>query len=104
MLDRHEVKLWTDMRELRTRRLSMTPRHLQRLFMATFDRSPKRVLRLIRVRHARWLLENSTVTLTQIALECGFAGASNFSRAFVQETRCSPGQFRQQGARRSPGP
>jgi transcriptional regulator GlxA family with amidase domain len=82
--------------------LSMSQRQLQRLFVSTFGRSPTQVFRLMRVRHARWLLENSTFSLTKIAFECGFSDSSHFIRSFSEETRCTPGEFRKRLRGRAP--
>jgi transcriptional regulator GlxA family with amidase domain len=74
--------------------LRMSRRQLQRLFVSTFGRSPTQVFRLMRVQHGRWLLENSTLSLMKIAFECGFCDSSHFIRSFVEETECTPGEYR----------
>ena len=81
------------------RRLQMSQRQLERLFIATFGRSPSHVYRLMRVQHGRWLLENSTLPLTKVAFECGFADSSHFIRCFLEELGCTPGEFRRRFAR-----
>lgn len=78
------------------RRLDMNQRQLERLFASAFGDSPSHIYRLMRVRHGRWLLENSQLPLTKIAFECGFADSSHFIRCFVEELKCTPGEFRRQ--------
>jgi transcriptional regulator GlxA family with amidase domain len=78
------------------RQLGISVRQLQRLFLTSFERTPSEVYRLMRVRHGRWLLQNSSLSITQIAAECGFSDTSHFSRAFGRETDCTPGEFRRQ--------
>ena len=74
--------------------LNVSHRQLQRLFDLAFGRSPTEIFRHMRVRHARCLLENSTLTIKEIAFECGFSDSSHFIRSFVEEICCTPGEFR----------
>jgi AraC family transcriptional regulator len=47
-----------------------------------------------RVEKAKGLLTNSHRVLADIALDCGFADQSHFSRTFQSTTRMSPGTWR----------
>lgn len=85
------------------RRLKMSQRQLERLFMSTFHSSPSHVYRLMRVQHGRWLLETSMLPLTKVAFECGFADSSHFIRCFLDELGCTPGEFRRRLARHPNG-
>jgi len=57
-------------------------RQLERLFHAAIGRSPTAFQRQMRLEYGKWLLENGTGTVTQVAFDCGFADASHFSREF----------------------
>ena len=49
-----------------------------------------------RINHARDFLENSTLTLAEIAYKTGFESTSYFSRAFKSLVGISPGRYRKQ--------
>ena len=53
---------------------------------------PAAVWREIRLAHGHWLLVNSSRTVTQIALECGFADGAHFSRWFKADLWRSAGR------------
>jgi two-component system response regulator YesN len=46
-----------------------------------------------RVDHAKALLKNGDMNLTEIALETGFSSSAYFSRVFRQETGMSPSEY-----------
>ncbi|MEO9824217.1 MAG: helix-turn-helix domain-containing protein [Paracoccaceae bacterium] len=72
--------------------------------LAAFNRhagvGPTEVWRNIRLAHSRWLLLNTSRTVTQIAFECGFADCAHFSRWFQKRYETSPTDFRK--GRKSP--
>lgn len=49
----------------------------------------------VRERHARSALQDSDVTLSEIAMRLGFADESSFSRAFRRWTGMAPGAYRE---------
>ena len=67
---------------------------LGRIFQNTTNQSPARFRRLLQLQHARWLLTNSTQSLTRISMEAGFSEASHFSRVFSKNYGMSPKKFR----------
>jgi transcriptional regulator GlxA family with amidase domain len=67
---------------------------LGRIFQNITGQSPVRFRRLLRVEHARWLLTNSTQSLTRISMEAGFSDPSHFSRVFLEKYAMSPRKFR----------
>lgn len=75
-------------------RLNTSERHLERIFSNSFGRSPARVYRTLRLRYGEWMLTNTVETVTRIALECGFADASHFSRQFQDEFQVTPTECR----------
>jgi transcriptional regulator GlxA family with amidase domain len=59
-----------------------SPRQLQRLFVAALGQTPHQVYASIRLRMARQLLQQSTLSITDIALRCGFVDASHFTKRY----------------------
>jgi len=62
------------------RKVNMSPRHLERAFRNELRTRPSDYARQLRLRHGLWMLTNTSVAITKIAHECGFADASHFSR------------------------
>ncbi len=56
--------------------------------------SPHQWLLTRRVSKARSLLADSTLTLAEIALACGFSSQSHFNRAFAANIGTTPGRWR----------
>ena len=67
-----------------------------RQFRALTGQSPHAWLVARRLGRARGLMRESTASLTEIALACGFADAAHFSRVFRSRHGCSPRQWRSQ--------
>lgn len=68
--------------------------HFSQLFRRETGESPHRYLLLTRLHHARRLLKEGKLNLTEIALECGFSGSSHLSSAFRKEFGVSPSGYR----------
>ncbi|RMQ42705.1 hypothetical protein ALQ04_200005 [Pseudomonas cichorii] len=66
--------------------------HLCRLFTASFGLAPQQYLRQIRVQHARDLLRG-TASLSDVALQSGFADQSHLGRAFKRAYGVTPGAY-----------
>ncbi|WP_210463349.1 AraC family transcriptional regulator [Rufibacter roseolus] len=49
----------------------------------------------IRLGHASRMLINTTVTIAEVALKCGFNNLSYFNRIFKRKNGCTPKEFRQ---------
>ncbi len=64
------------------RRVGVSPRQLERLFQTIMGQRPAAFYRAVRLRYARWLLDTTGRTVTDIALEAGFADCAHFSRQF----------------------
>ncbi|MFP4105234.1 MAG: substrate-binding domain-containing protein [Phycisphaerae bacterium] len=67
---------------------------LHRRFVAATGLAPGAMLRRLRIDRARHRLVETDDSLLQIALECGFGGAAQFSREFRKAVGTSPSQFR----------
>lgn len=68
--------------------------HFTRAFKTSFGIPPYKYLLNLRISKAAELLRNTEIPITQIALNVGFVGSSEFARAFRQEMNCSPREFR----------
>lgn len=74
--------------------LGMSQYYFCRLFKQSTGVSPHQYLIRQRVEQAKRLLKNPELSITWIALECGFANQSHFARCFRQCTGLNPNQFR----------
>jgi AraC family transcriptional regulator len=71
------------------------PVHLARTFRAVHECTVGDYLRRLRVDRAAALLRSTRRPLLDIALECGFAGAAQFSRSFRAVHATTPSAWRQ---------
>jgi AraC family transcriptional regulator len=76
------------------RALSLSPGHFARAFKQTTGQAPHRWLMEQRIGKAKQLLIGTTLSLGEIALACGFADQSHFTRVFSRVTHFSPGAWR----------
>ena len=72
----------------------LSTRHFARAFQQSLGTPPHRYLLKLRVERARELLEGSSKTLLEVALECGFSDQSHFTRVFRASTGTTPGAWR----------
>jgi AraC family transcriptional regulator len=68
--------------------------HFLRMFRAATGYTPHNYLLKLRVDRVRDLLANPTLSLTDIALECGFSSHSHLSRVFRQVLGATPSEYR----------
>ncbi|HKU94657.1 MAG TPA: AraC family transcriptional regulator [Vineibacter sp.] len=73
----------------------VSPDYFLRTFKATAGVSPYQYVLNLRVERAKRLLtEDSTASLAEIALRCGFSHQEHLSRMFRRFTGATPGQYR----------
>jgi AraC family transcriptional regulator len=85
------------------RQARLHPVYLSRAFRDHVGRSLSQCLTDARVRYAARRLQDPSATLTDIALDAGFADQSHFTRVFKRETGMTPGAYRpRRNSRRSP--
>jgi AraC family transcriptional regulator len=65
-------------------------KHFRKYFSCTLGK----YLRKLKVEKSIPLIKNSPMSLTEIALHCGFAEQSHFTRSFKQMTSFLPKDFR----------
>lgn len=76
-------------------RVFLHPGYFDRVFRAAYGVAPLQMLRDLRLRRARQLLESTEETLETIAAACGLGDAAAFSRTFKAQGGVSPGRYRQ---------
>ncbi|MDR3034176.1 MAG: helix-turn-helix domain-containing protein, partial [Kitasatospora sp.] len=83
------------------RRLGVSQRHLRRLFHAHLGATADQVARFHRVHRACRLLEDSRLSVTEIASAAGYGSLRQLNRSFQQVFHASPSELR--ARRRGPG-
>jgi transcriptional regulator GlxA family with amidase domain len=79
------------------RKVNISTRQFERLFRFSTGMSPTAFYRVLRLRYGLWLLRNSARSITDIAVECGFADCAHFSRQFREGFGVSPSALRRGG-------
>ncbi|MFY8099845.1 MAG: GlxA family transcriptional regulator [Allorhizobium sp.] len=91
VLEKMETSIEQPLDRLSMARLAgVSPRHLDRLFAEHLGISFLACYRKIRLDHARRLLEQSPLSLSELAFATGFSSASHFSRAFKEQFGVTP--------------
>lgn len=72
----------------------LSPFHFSRVFRNASGATPMRYVLERRVSLAKSLLEDRTLSLVAIALNCGFSSQSHFTTAFRQVTGVTPARYR----------
>ena len=82
--------------------VGMSTRQLERLFRRYLNRSPKRYYMELRLQKARNLLMQTDMSVINVALACGFASPSHFSKCYRAQYNTTP--YRERGTQGAPGP
>ena len=72
------------------KRVGVSKRQLERLFRTYLKGSPARYYLEMRLNRARTLLEQTSLSVTDVGVACGFVSASHFSRAYRDHFGHSP--------------
>jgi len=72
----------------------MSKSHFSRAFSGSVGESPARYLRRYRVGRAHEMMLSTSKSLSEIALNCGFADQSHFTRTFRRMVGVSPAAWR----------
>jgi len=64
------------------RRIGLSTRQLERLFRGYLKRTPTRYYLELRLQRARSLLTQSSMSVLDVAMACGFVSASHFSKCY----------------------
>ena len=73
---------------------SMSYCYFSRMFKKEFHTSFSNYVTKIRVKKSLYLLSNTSMSITEIAMYCGFSNLSHFIKCFKQEKGITPNQFR----------
>jgi transcriptional regulator GlxA family with amidase domain len=76
--------------------VGMSTRQLERLFRRYLNRSPKRYYMELRLQKARNLLMQTDMSVINVALACGFASPSHFSKCYRAHYQTTP--YRERGS------
>ncbi len=76
--------------------VGLSTRQLERLFRRYLGRSPKRYYMELRLQKARNLLMQTDMSVINVALACGFASPSHFSKCYRAQYDTTP--YRERGA------
>ncbi|WP_197919229.1 GlxA family transcriptional regulator [Thiosulfatihalobacter marinus] len=79
--------------------VGLSTRQLERLFRRYLNRSPKRYYMELRLQKARNLLMQTDMSVINVALACGFASPSHFSKCYRAHYDTTP--YRERGAHAS---
>ena len=79
----------------------LSPFHFARLFRTVTGRTPHRYVMERRVEGALSLLRDGVLSLSEVALECGFASQSHFTTVFRQHIGVTPARYRKAALRNS---
>ncbi|HMS96194.1 MAG TPA: GlxA family transcriptional regulator [Tabrizicola sp.] len=80
--------------------VGMSTRQLERLFRRYLNRSPKRYYMELRLLKARNLLMQTDMSVINVALACGFASPSHFSKCYRSHYNTTP--YRERGTQGLP--
>ncbi len=75
-------------------RVGISKRHLERLFRNHINITPRQLYMQVRLAEAKHLIEQTQMSVAQIAVTAGFVSASHFARSFRDAFGRSPRQFR----------
>lgn len=76
-------------------RCAMSPRHFARVFTGQTGVTPARFVERLRVSAVRELLEDTQLSMKEIAGRCGFSSTDSMRRAFVRNFQMAPSRYGQ---------
>ncbi len=74
--------------------LGISDRELERLFKHYLQTTPSAYYRNLRLEQARWMLQQTSDSVTSIAVACGFASLSHFTRSYHRHFGKKPSEER----------
>jgi AraC-like DNA-binding protein len=75
-------------------KLGISCSHFTREFTRETGINPIKYLTNIRIQNAMHLLQNTALSIKEIAVQCGFSCGNYFSKTFKKHTKLSPQEFR----------
>lgn len=74
--------------------VNLSEKHFRRIFFELYQKTPYLFLQEFRINKAEILLLNTTKSVSDIALQCGFSDVYSFSHSFKKHTELSPMEYR----------
>lgn len=78
------------------RMVGLSERHLQRLFQQQLGSGMAQVYHMLRMERAHQLVQQTDLTITEIAVACGFSSLEVFSRTYRKAFNVAPSRDRRQ--------
>lgn len=69
-------------------------RQLERRFVADVGITPSTYRMQLRLARAKWMIEHTDASVTEVGLECGFGDCAHFSKAFTTQFGARPSRLR----------
>ncbi|MEX0810119.1 MAG: GlxA family transcriptional regulator [Dongiaceae bacterium] len=85
-------------------KVGVSQRKLERLFINHVGRSAVAYYRTLRLQHARVLLTNTSLSIREIALACGYGSLSHFAKSFSDLFEKRPREYRNAWPHDDPDP
>ncbi|TXI02099.1 MAG: GlxA family transcriptional regulator [Rhizobium sp.] len=76
--------------------VGVSERHLQRLFQQQFGSGMAQIYHMLRMERAHQLIQLTDLTITEVAVACGFASLEVFSRSYKKAFTVAPSRDRRQ--------
>lgn len=76
------------------REVAMSPSHFSRVVKETMNRTPMQFVMSYRIEQALKLMADPALSLSEVAIACGFADQAHFSRSFKQAVGQAPRAYR----------
>ncbi|MEO5325168.1 GlxA family transcriptional regulator [Mesorhizobium sp. CC13] len=76
--------------------VGVSERHLQRLFQQQLGSGMSQIYHMLRMERAHQLVQQTDLTITEIAVACGFSSLEVFSRTYRKAFEVSPSRDRRQ--------
>lgn len=73
---------------------NMSEKHFRHLFLDIYKTTPYMYLQEFRINKAKILLTNTSKSISDIAVQCGFSDVYSFSHCFKKHTGVSPGNYK----------
>lgn len=83
--------------------VGVSRRHLERLFKQYLDKVPSQYYMEIRLHRARQMLRQSSISILQVALSCGFSTGQHFSNTYRYHFDVTPREDRQNAVHKIDG-
>ena len=75
-------------------RVGVGARHLSRLFVQHVGATPSQLARPVRIQRAKRLLDETGLTMTEIAMQAGFGSVRRFNSTFTELYKRAPSSIR----------